>query len=218
MFKTINEIAQYKEQIKQSIRDITNPAKDLQSVSLDIKEINKKLKISLMEFDKDDKTIKFHLISESSTQGFNEVRLLTSELIGFFSDLNFFATGEIMEGSVDNCYKFIFIKCVTKLIENSIYVSHGNFKGDLFLDFLKSGVLKGLQIKSTAKTVEYTITNNHGIVVWKTTMSNKTGSDHFNVDTGYFNNILVTALTITLLYNEDNWDVVIPSYPNISLS
>lgn len=63
-----------------------------------------------------------------------------------------------------------------------------------------------------------TITNNHGIVVWKTTMSNKTGSDHFNVDTGYFNNILVTALTITLLYNEDNWDVVIPSYPNISLS
>lgn len=60
MFKTINEIAQYKEQIKQSIRDITNPAKDLQSVSLDIKEINKKLKISLMEFDKDDKTIHYN--------------------------------------------------------------------------------------------------------------------------------------------------------------
>ncbi|WNV45918.1 Ig-like domain containing protein [Aeromonas phage AerS_266] len=215
MFKNVNEIVQYKEQIKQAIRTVASAGTETTEVNLDVKEIHKQLRISLTTFSENDKAIRFGLIMSPLPE---EMQIRVSETIGFFTELNFFANGNLMEESVDACYELIFITFINSLVKNSVYVRNGNFKGNLFLDFLKSGKLNGLHIKSTAKTVNYVVTNKYGVVVWETTMSNKTGNSYFNVDAGYFNNVLTTALTMTLLYNEDNWNIIIPTQSSISLS
>ncbi len=213
MFKNVNEIVQYKEQIKQAIRNVTSPSCKNNEVEIEVEELHKQLKISLTTFAENDKAVRFGLIT-SPSPGDIEV----GKTIGVFTELNFFANGTLMEESVDACYEFIFITFVNSLVKSFVYARHYNFKVNLFLDFLKSENLKGLDIKHTTKTVNYVVSNKYGIVVWETTMSNKTGNGYFNVDTGYFNNVLSIALTMALLYNEDNWGISIQGQSSVSLS
>ena len=205
MFKNVNEIIQYKEQIKQAIRDITSPDAESKEVDINIKEIQEVLMVSLTY----DKVVRFDLISTPITSV--ECQLGLSRNFNAFTELDFFANGEVTEESVDACYELLFITFVRHLVKNSGDLGQDAFKGNLLLDFLKSGKLKGLNIKNTIRTVKYTVFDKHENVVWETLMSNRTGCKHFNLDSGYFNNVLTIALTMALIYNEDNWGVDITS-------
>ncbi|QFR59414.1 hypothetical protein PS2_0023 [Aeromonas phage PS2] len=209
MFKNVNEIVQYKEQIKQVIHDITSPKAESKEVDINIKEIQEVLRISFIDLRGDHKVVKFDLIKNIFDSG--EQQLASIKNISTFTELDFFANGEVMKESVDACYELFFITFVTRLVSNSVYVVHDVFKGNLLLDFLKSGQLKGLDIKNTTRTVKYTVFDKHENVVWETSMSNRTGCKHFNLDSGYFNGVLISAMTMALIYNEDNWDVNISS-------
>ena len=62
MFKNVNEIVQYKEQVKQAIRDITSPKAESKEVDINIKEIQEVLRISFIDLRGDHKVVKFDLI------------------------------------------------------------------------------------------------------------------------------------------------------------
>lgn len=189
MFKTVNEINQYKKQIGHAIRSTGSKNSPVDEAEIFIPELNQWLSFII---DPDTNDLKISLMGQDK-------EITISKVICLFKDLNYFSHGQLMEESVDHCFNSIFITLVSNMVKTNIpYID---------IDILKSGKFKGIEIKNTEKSLRCVVTSHYEIKVWEVEINNVAGGINFNPDQNYCKDILHNALVMALIYHKENWDV-----------